>query len=59
MTKKVYTPLQTNIIEAWKKTKVVHPSYGGIAKELGCSPDTVYRTVQIYLQLKGKTSDAK
>jgi hypothetical protein len=54
MTKKVYTSLQTNIIEAWKKTKVVHPSYGSIAKDLGCSPDSVYRTVQIYLQLKGK-----
>jgi translation initiation factor 2 alpha subunit (eIF-2alpha) len=59
MIKKVFTPLQQAIIDSWKKTVKVHPSYGSIAKQLGCSPDTVYRTVQIYLELKKGKSDAK
>lgn len=51
---KEYTELQKKIIKAWKNTIVVHPSYGKIAKDLGCSPDTVYRTVQIHLKLSEK-----
>ncbi len=50
----VYTSLQQTIIEKWEKTYIGHPSYGSIAKELGCSPDTVYRTIQKYLQLNKK-----
>jgi hypothetical protein len=55
-TKRVNTPLQQAIIDSWKKTKVVHPSYGAIANELGCSVATVFNTVKRYLKLK---SDAK
>lgn len=49
---KDFTDLQEKIIENWKQTKVVHPSYGSIAKELRCSVATVFRTVKKFQQLK-------
>ncbi len=45
---KKWNPLQTAILTSWKKTRLTHPSYGEIAKELGCSAHTVYKTVQIF-----------
>ncbi len=52
----ILTDLQKDIIKRWTKTMVVHPSYGSIAKEIGCAPDTVFRTIKKYLSLKN--SDA-
>ena len=52
------TSLQKKIINRWEKMEVVHSSYGKIAKELGCSADTVYRTVQKFLQLSNTNANS-
>ncbi len=51
------TDLQNNIIKRWKQTKVVHPSYGEVAKAIGCSADTVFRTVKKYQELTKKKTN--
>lgn len=38
------------IIAEWKKTKVVHPSYGEIAKRVGLTKQYVWRVIQDYLK---------
>ncbi len=42
------TPLQKRILKEWQKTKVVHPSMRQIAKKIGCSNQTVWKTVEKY-----------
>lgn len=39
------TPLHEQIIEEWKKTKIVHPSYQDIADKAGCSKQTVSQVI--------------
>lgn len=38
------------IIDEWHKTKVVHPSYGEIAKKVGVGRAYAYEVVQKYLK---------
>jgi DNA-binding MarR family transcriptional regulator len=40
---------QKNIIKEWEKTKIVHPSYGEIAKKLNLSKSYVVSVVKKYL----------
>jgi len=52
----ITTDKQKAIIKFWKQTRMVHPTYGEIAKKVGCSKQTVYKIVQRHLQLKaGRT----
>lgn len=46
------TPLQIRIVKEWEKKILVHPSYSSIAKKLGCSDETIHRTIKKYLSLK-------
>lgn len=53
------TERQKEIIKEWEKTKVVHPTYGEIARKVGTGKSYVYKTVQEYQTdkkalLKGK-----
>lgn len=42
------------ILRLWKQTIVVHPSYGSIAKKIGCNKSYVFKVVKKY---KEKTND--
>ena len=42
------TERQQNIIKEWQKTKVVHPTYGEIARKLGHPKSYVWKTVMAY-----------
>lgn len=52
---KYNTTLQRQIIQAWKKTKVIHPSYTEIAKKVGCNRQTVFKIVGRYKLKAGRT----
>lgn len=41
---------KSQIIKEWAKTKVVHPSYGEIAKIVGVSKAYVYEVIQKHLK---------
>lgn len=41
---------KSQIIKEWQKTKIVHPSYGEIAKKVKVSKAYVYEVVQKFLQ---------
>ncbi len=57
--KQKLTSLQVKILNSWNKTKVVHPSYGEVAEKIGCSVDTVFRTVKKYGNLNSNAKKSK
>lgn len=46
------TEKQREIIKEWKNVKIVHPSYGEIAKKIGVAKSYVFKTVSEYLNNK-------
>jgi hypothetical protein len=42
------------IIDEWKKTIVVHPSYRSIAKVVGVDPTYAFKVIKQHLQNKNK-----
>lgn len=40
------------IIEEWQKTKIVHPSYGEIAKKVGVVRSYAFEVIQQFLAVK-------
>lgn len=46
------TDKQRDIIKEWEKTKVVHPTYGEIAKKVGATKAYCFKIVQRYLTEK-------
>lgn len=47
------------IIEEYEKTKVVHPSYGEIAKTVGTYKSYAYKVIQLYLRQNRPTLGQK
>lgn len=42
------TPLKAQIIKEWEKVEQKHPSYGEVAKIVGCDKTYVWKIIKAY-----------